>query len=232
MSVTIDGNPAYVSAIDPGQITVQAPDDTSLGPVSVVVNNNGLASNSFTIILQSESPGLYLWSAPYPVAIQANCGQVSSAGPFTGVATTPAAPDGLVTLMGMSFAPTDPTANCGLVSPAGLFAGVATAPAHPGDIVVLWGTGFGPTTPTAPAGQLVPAGQIDSVVNPPSVLIGGVPAQVVSATLTPGSAGLYQITIQVPDGLTDGDQPVTIQVNSIQAPTGVLITVQNSDLAS
>jgi uncharacterized protein (TIGR03437 family) len=78
----------------------------------------------------------------------------------------------------------------------------------------------------------VPAGQIVSVVNPPSVLIGGVPAQVVSATLTPGNAGLYQITIQVPDGLTDGDQPVTIQVNSIQAPTGVLITAQNSDLAS
>src|SRR6202035_424860 len=144
---------------------------------------------------------------PYLVAIQANCGEVSSAGPFTGVATStaPATPSGTVTLLGMSFAPTDTTANCNLVSPAGLFAGVTTVPAQPGDIVVLWGTGFGPTTPAAPAGQLVPASQVDSVVNPPSVLIGGVPAQVVSATLTPGNAGLYQITIQVPDGLNDGD---------------------------
>ena len=51
VSVTIDGNPAYVSAIDPGQIIVQAPDDDSLGPVSLVVNNNGLASNSFSVPL-------------------------------------------------------------------------------------------------------------------------------------------------------------------------------------
>src|SRR5207253_5615629 len=67
VSVTIDGNPAYVSAIDPGQIIVQAPDDDSLGPVSLVVNNNGLASNSFSVPLQPASPGLYLWSASYPV---------------------------------------------------------------------------------------------------------------------------------------------------------------------
>jgi uncharacterized protein (TIGR03437 family) len=227
VSVMIDGNPAYVSSIDPAQITVQAPDDASLGPVSVVVSNNGVASNTFTVPLQPESPGLYQWSAPYLVATQANCGEVSAAGPFTGVAGAPTAPAGVVTLLGMSFAPTDPTANCNLVSPAGLFTGVTTVPAQPGDVVVLWGTGFGPTTPAAPAGQLVPAGQVDSVVNPPSVLIGGVPAQVVSATLTPGSAGLYQIAVQVPSGLTDGDQPVTCQVNSIQTPTGVVITVQN-----
>jgi uncharacterized protein (TIGR03437 family) len=229
VSVTIDGNPAFVSAIDPSQITVQAPDDASLGPVSVVVTNNGIASSSFTIPLQAESPGLYQWSAPYLVAIQANCGEVSSAGPFTGVATStaPATPAGAVNLLGMSFAPTDPTANCNLVSPAGLFDGVTTVPAQPGEVVVFWGTGFGPTTPVAPAGQLVPAGQVDSVVNTPSVLIGGVPAQVVSAVLTPGNAGLYQITVQVPNGLSDGDQPVTCQVNGIQTPTGVVITVQN-----
>jgi uncharacterized protein (TIGR03437 family) len=227
VSVTIDGNPAFVSAIDPSQITVQAPDDASLGPVSVVVNNNGTPSGSFTVLLQPDSPGLYLWSAQYPVATTANCGAVASAGAFAGVAAAPTAPGGVITLLGMGFAPTDPTSDCSLVSPAGLFAGVTTAPAHPGDTVVLWGTGFGPTTPAAPAGQLAPAAQLDSVVNPPSVLIGGVAAQVVSATLTPGQAGLYQIAVQIPNGPADGDQPVTIQVNSIQAPTGVFITVQN-----
>jgi uncharacterized protein (TIGR03437 family) len=227
VSVTIDGNPAYVSAIDPSQITVQAPDDASLGPVSVVVNNNSISSASFPVLLQPDSPGLYLWSAQYPVATTANCGAVSSAGPFAGVASPPVEPGGVITVLGMGFAPNDPTADCGLVSPAGLFAGVTTAPARPGDVVVLWGTGFGPTSPAAPAGRLVPAGQLDSVVNPPSVLIGGIPAQVVSATLTPGQAGLYRIAMQVPDGLTDGDQPVSVQINSIQAPTGVVITIQN-----
>jgi len=77
----------------------------------------------------------------------------------------------------------------------------------------------------------LPAGQIDSVVNPPSCADRGVPAQVVSATLTPGNAGLLSDHDTSSGWLNDGDQPVTIQVNSIQAPTGVLITVQISDLA-
>jgi uncharacterized protein (TIGR03437 family) len=140
---------------------------------------------------------------------------------------SPAQPAGVLTLWGMGLSPADPTAACGFIGPAGLFSSVTTAPAAPGDTVILWGTGFGPTSPAAPAGQLVPAGQVNSAVMTPSVLIGGMPAQVVSASLTPGQAGLYQITVQVPNGLADGDQPVVIQVNGVQSPAGAFITVQN-----
>jgi uncharacterized protein (TIGR03437 family) len=227
VSVTIDGNPAYISYISPTQINVQAPDDASLGPVSVVVNNNNGASAPFTVQLQPASPAVYLWSSQYSVSTAANCGVVAESGVFGGVTAPPVQSSGVLTLWGMGLGPADPTAACGFIGPATLFSNVPTAPAAPGDTVVLWGTGFGPTSPAAPAGQLVPAGQVDSVTTSPSVLIGGVPAQVVSAALAAGQAGLYQITVQVPNGLADGDQPVVIQVNGVQSPAGVFITVQN-----
>jgi uncharacterized protein (TIGR03437 family) len=227
VSVTIDGNPAYVSYISPTQINVQSPDDASLGPVSVVVNNNNGSSAPFTVQLQPASPAVYLWSNQYSVSMEANCGVVGASSVFGGVTAPPVQSSGVLTLWGMGLSPTDPTAACGFIGPATLFSNVPTAPAAPGDTVVLWGTGFGPTSPASPAGQLVPAGQVDSVTTSPSVLIGGIPAQVVSAALAPGEAGLYQITVQAPNGLADGDQPVAIQVNGVQSPAGVFITVQN-----
>jgi uncharacterized protein (TIGR03437 family) len=146
---------------------------------------------------------------------------------FGGVTAAPTQPAGVITLWGIGFTSIDPSADCTVVCPVGLVDGVSTTPAAPGDVITLWGTGFGPTSPPAPSGQEAPDGQVESVVNPPSVLIGGIPAMVVSATLTPGQAGLYQIAVQVPDGLADGDQPVTMQINGVQSPQVVLIKVQN-----
>jgi uncharacterized protein (TIGR03437 family) len=227
VSVVIDGNPAYVSSISPTQITVQAPSDDSLGPVSVVVNNNSVTGDPFTVQLQGASPAFYVWPGRYSVATKANCGLIGPAGLFGGVTAMPSQLGGVITLWGMGFSSTDPSADCSVVCPVGLFEGVSAEPAAPGDVIVLWGTGFGPTDPPAPSGQETPNGQVESVVNPPSVVIGGVPAQVVSATLTPGQAGLYQIAVQVPEGLANGDQPVTMQINGVQSPEVVLINVQN-----
>jgi uncharacterized protein (TIGR03437 family) len=227
VSVSIDGNPAYVSYISPTQITVQAPSDDSLGPVAVFVNNNNVTGDPFIVPLQPASPAFYTWPGRYPVATKANCGPTGTAGMFTGVTAMPSQPAGVITLWGMGFTPTDPSADCTVVCPIGLFDGVSATPAKPGDTIVLWGTGFGPTSPPAQSGLEAPDGQIESVVSPPWLLIGGIPAQVVSATLTPGQAGLYQIAVQVPDGLADGDQPLTMQVNGVQSSEIVLINIQN-----
>jgi uncharacterized protein (TIGR03437 family) len=112
------------------------------------------------------------------------------------------------------------------VGPASLFPGSST-PAKPGDTVILWGTGLGPTTPSAPDGQLTPSTQLYSVANPPTVTIGGAQANVISAVLSPGFAGLYQIAIQTPTSLSDGDQTIVLQSGSATSPSGVLITVQH-----
>ena len=60
-SVTINGKTAFMYYVSPGQVNVQAPTDTSLGPVSVVVMNNGVSSAPFTATYQSNSPALLQW---------------------------------------------------------------------------------------------------------------------------------------------------------------------------
>ncbi|MGI8988959.1 MAG: choice-of-anchor V domain-containing protein [Bryobacteraceae bacterium] len=112
-----------------------------------------------------------------------------------------------------------------LVGPASLFPGSST-PAKPGDVVILWGTGFGATTPTAPSLQLVPSTSLYSVVNPPSITVGGLPATVYGAALAPGFAGLYQISIQIPPAVGSGDQIVVAQPGGVASPNGVFVAVQ------
>jgi uncharacterized protein (TIGR03437 family) len=108
----------------------------------------------------------------------------------------------------------------------GTFPGMTTVPAKPGDTIILWGTGFGPTTPAAAAGMVVPSGVTYNTATPVMVSVGGTTAIVFGAALTPGDAGLYQIAIQIPTTLADGDYPVVATVSGVQSPLNVLITVQ------
>jgi uncharacterized protein (TIGR03437 family) len=48
---------------------------------------------------------------------------------------------------------------------------------------------------------------------------------VLSATLTAGAAGLYQITVQLPANLAPGTQPVQATVGTVKTPAGVTITI-------
>jgi uncharacterized protein (TIGR03437 family) len=113
-----------------------------------------------------------------------------------------------------------------LIVKSGTFRGLATIPAKPSDTIVLWGTGFGPTFPASPTGLVVPNGTVFNTANPVMVSIGGVPATVLGAALTPGEEGLYQIAIKIPTGLPNGDFPVVATVSGVQSPSNVLITIQ------
>jgi uncharacterized protein (TIGR03437 family) len=84
-----------------------------------------------------------------------------------------------------------------LAGKAGTFADAATVPAKPGKVIILWATGLGPTMPAAPSG----------------------------AALAPGSAGLYQIAIQVPNTLADGDWPIQASIGGALSPTGIVLSI-------
>ncbi len=101
-----------------------------------------------------------------------------------------------------------------------------TAPAAPGDVIILWGTGLGPTTPAAPSGVAVPSGMPYQTASPVTVTLGNTPVTVFGAALAPGFAALYQIAIQIPESLADGDYPVVAAVSGAQSPSGVLLTVR------
>jgi len=108
----------------------------------------------------------------------------------------------------------------------GTFPGVTTTPAKPGDIIILWGTGFGPTSPSAPVGIEVPSFATYNTANAVTVTVGGTAATVYGAALAPGYAGLYQVAIQIPGSLANGDYPVVATVLGTQSPLNTLLTVQ------
>jgi uncharacterized protein (TIGR03437 family) len=58
-------------------------------------------------------------------------------------------------------------------------------------------------------------------------MVGGVPATVYGAALAPGSAGLYQIAIGIPNSLPSGDYALVATIASVQSPSATLITVQD-----
>src|SRR5450759_52532 len=107
----------------------------------------------------------------------------------------------------------------------GTFAGTTTVAAKPGDVLLLWGTGFGPTTPPVAAGVLVPGDQI-YYASPVSINIGTADVQPIYALLSPGYAGLYQVAIQVPATLADGDYALKATVAGASSPDGVVLSVK------
>ncbi|HUA63758.1 MAG TPA: IPT/TIG domain-containing protein [Verrucomicrobiae bacterium] len=95
--------------------------------------------------------------------------------------------------------------------------------AKPGDIVILWATGLGPTNPPTPAGmQASAASPLSSAV---TATVGGAPVSVVSAALTGGASGLYQVAIQLPSSLPAGTLAVQISVGGVLSQAGVSLYV-------
>lgn len=93
-----------------------------------------------------------------------------------------------------------------------------------GDVLELFGTGFGPTQAgTAPG--LVFSGA-DQDTNTVTATVGGQPATVLWAGLV--GAGLWQITLQMPGGLTAGDNKVVLAVNGNTTQAGVSLNVAAS----
>ncbi|HEX5229853.1 MAG TPA: hypothetical protein VFW44_19210 [Bryobacteraceae bacterium] len=101
----------------------------------------------------------------------------------------------------------------------------ATVPAKPGDVIILWGTGFGPTNSVAPVGEPTPGTTTYSTTSLPKVTINNIPATVYGAALAPGFGGLYQVAIQVPESMSNGDWPIQASIGGVSSPSGVVLSV-------
>jgi uncharacterized protein (TIGR03437 family) len=100
-----------------------------------------------------------------------------------------------------------------------------TVAAAPGDVLILWATGFGPTNPPTAAGIVVSGAP--GVATLPGVTVGGVPVTVISAALSPGSAGLYQVAIQLPASVPIGAAAIQGSVGGVPSPGGVVIFISS-----
>jgi uncharacterized protein (TIGR03437 family) len=115
VSVTINGRPAAVSYISPGQVNVQAPDDSTTGPV-VVTLRNASTSTTGTTILQSYAPGFFTFQGKYVAAVHADGAYVAPAGYLgNSIASRPAKPGEVLMLFGTGFGPTTPSVPAGQV---------------------------------------------------------------------------------------------------------------------
>jgi uncharacterized protein (TIGR03437 family) len=119
-TVTIDGKPAYIWYVSPGQINVQAPDDNTFGAVSVVVTTP-YGSFSSTVTLAQYAPCFSVLDGTHAAAIVSTAGPGNSGagydiiGPVGAFSfpTRPLVPGEIVTLFGVGFGATNPTIPAG-----------------------------------------------------------------------------------------------------------------------
>ena len=102
------------------------------------------------------------------------------------------------------------------------FSLVSTAnPAKAGDVVLVYCTGMGQTTPALFTG-MAPAPGVLARTSAAAATIGGKAATVVYSIASPGFAGLYQVAVSVPAGVT-GSVPLVLQQGSATSNTVTLI---------
>ncbi len=87
----------------------------------------------------------------------------------------------------------------------------ASHPAQPGETVLVYVSGLGAVSPTVADGTAAPGSPLYSLdTNTITVYIGGQSVTPAYSGLAPGFAGLYQLNVQIPTGLTAGDNSLEI----------------------
>ena len=99
-------------------------------------------------------------------------------------------------------------------------------PAAQGSVISIYGTGFGTLSQLPKDGQVVKA--LLNTATPVTANIAGVAADVLYAGAAPGLiAGVIQVNIRVPDGLTPGPAvPVSLSIGSFSTQAGVTVSIR------
>lgn len=111
------------------------------------------------------------------------------------------------------------------VLPPGAVTSVPSRRTLPGDTIILYGIGFGGVNDGTLAG-VIDANQnkIDASLD---IAIGGAPAQVAYAGLTPGFVGLYQFNVVVPNVAANDQTPLTFTVNGTAGTQTLYLAIGN-----
>jgi uncharacterized protein (TIGR03437 family) len=195
-SVTIDGNPAYLTYAGPTQINLQAPNDsnTTNRSVNVAVTTGGGTTTS-TVTLAQFAPSFLLFPDDKHV---------------TGIIVRT---DGSGSQGGGTY---------DLLGPTGNSLGFPTVAAKAGDVIQLYANGLGPTSPPVPAGQAFASNA--PTTSKVSLLINNMSVLPIFAGID--TSLLYQINVTIPAGLGTGDVPLIATVGSQQTQSGVVISLQ------
>jgi trimeric autotransporter adhesin len=195
--VQVGGQPAFLTFVGATQVNIQVPTVAANDKVSVVVIANCGTANA----LQSAA---------------------------VTVATLAATPEFLFWVKNASGKNPIIAVNAvtgEYIGAAGLIPGLTFIPAKAGDILTIYGVSFGPTNPSVAPGVAPPA--VGNATNAPSVQLGTTAVSSLYAGVSPGTAGLYQLNIQIPAGLADGDYPIVLNLGAFSTPAGAYLTIKN-----
>jgi uncharacterized protein (TIGR03437 family) len=207
---TVNGASSAQIAIAPGMIVAisganfaASPLSASSLPLPTILGNTTVTFNGVAAPLFSVSASQIYAQAPFNLpagvaSIQVSQGSVLSAAQTVNVAA--ASPGIFIVDQVSSAAAVLHAADYSLVT--------SSSPARPGEYLLIYCTGLGAVGTSVASGAMAPSVPPDSTVQPPTVSIANLSANVTFAGLAPGFVGLYQINVQAPAGLPTGNQPV------------------------
>ena len=159
-----------------------------------------LAGSSLTI--NGVAAPLYYVS---PTQIDAQVPFATASGTATAILTTGGAPLPAVTFAVQPIAP-------------GLF--TTAVRASVGDVITVYGTGQGMVDTSIADGAAAPISPV-GITATVAATLGGQPAQVASAGLVPRIAGVFQVSIQIPN-LQPGDYPLVITIGGVSSNSALI----------
>jgi uncharacterized protein (TIGR03437 family) len=93
------------------------------------------------------------------------------------------------------------------------------APAVPGEFIVLYMSGLGLTDIPVVSGQASPSGPLANAQDLPVLTLNGNPLNLLFSGLTPGLVGLYQVDIQIPQGIASGTYDIVVSQDGVVSNT-------------
>jgi uncharacterized protein (TIGR03437 family) len=122
VKVTVNGVPAYIAYVSPGQVNFQAPEDAARGNVEIQLTNGSAKSNVITLSKAALAPALLappsfmVGGQQYVVAQFLDQTFVGRNGLIAGVNFRPAKPGDAITIYGIGFGPVTPSTPAGTVA--------------------------------------------------------------------------------------------------------------------
>jgi uncharacterized protein (TIGR03437 family) len=203
-----------IASATPQQIDLLVPDELpTSGTVNVQLSTPTAVSPPYTLTMAPAVPGLYRIPDPTDRT------RFNVIAQFANTAWL-ALPVSTTAALGLPFcSPSiNPLSECG-------------QPATSGDSLVIYATGLGKTTPNGDpngnplvTGAIPPANGSVLYETPtiPMVTIGGIPAVVLYSGLAPGFPGEYQVDVQVPDGVANGDDIPVVMTMAGRSDTATI----------
>ena len=199
------------------------PLDTAIGGASVLVNGK-LAPMYYS------SYGQLAFQMPYEIPNGTAVVQVQRDGLSSNLVSVQVADRApRLLLIGVGTYGAIQNQDLSIPMPVGSFPGVNTHPAKAGDALTMYAIGLGPTSPSVITGQPAPGNPPFAPLTTLATVnfgggIGGMVVQPLYAGLTPTFAGLYQVNVVVPEGLTPGVVNLTLAFSdSVSNPVQIYV---------